>query len=137
MAGEAFAQFNIQIGDDLTWNVQPLLHEIRHALNALLETGETSMIDLRSIPLAPGEEAAIIEKLGSGEVTATLNALGLSEILETQYRGVWLVTHFNTENNIIGRFIEIAVIPEILKSQQEDIRDSLAQLEAVLQTNDE
>jgi len=89
-------------------------------------------INLRSIPLAPGEEEKLIEKLGCGEVRASLNALGPSEIYETRYRGVWLVTHFNTENNIIGRFIEITLIPVILKSQQEDMTDSLAQLEAVL-----
>ena len=44
------AQFNIQIGDDLTWNVAPLLHEVKHALNKLVEDGKTSIIDLRSIP---------------------------------------------------------------------------------------
>ena len=129
MTEKAFSQFNIQIGDDLTRNVQPLLHEIRHALNALLETGDTSVIDLRSIPLAPGEEARLIDRLGRGEVVVELNALGPSEIYETQYRGVWLVTHFNEDNNIIGRFIEITLFPEILKAQREDMQDSLLQLE--------
>ena len=132
MTKEAFAQFNIQIGDDLTWNVVPLLHEIRHALKALLESGETSVIDLRSIPLAPGEEEKLIERLGRGEVVAKLDALGSSEIIETQYSGVWLVTHFNEENSIIGRFIEITLMPEILKAQQQDIRGALAQLESAL-----
>jgi len=116
-------------GEGLTHNVQPLLHEIRHALNALLETGDTSVIDLRSIPLAPGEEARLIDRLGRGEVVVELNALGPSEIYETQYRGVWLVTHFNEDNNIIGRFIEITLFPEILKAQREDMQDSLLQLE--------
>ena len=70
--------FNIQIGDELTWNVQPILHEIRHALRTLLETGQASIIDLRSIPLAPGEEETILDTLGCGEVHAKLNALGPS-----------------------------------------------------------
>lgn len=125
-------QFNIQIGSDLTQNVQPLLHEIRHALRALVGTGESHVIDLRTIPLAPGEEEKIIERLGCGEVHAQLNALGQSDIYETHFKGVWLVTHFNTENSIVGRFIEVTLIPEILKSQQEDMQDSLAQLEAEL-----
>ncbi len=137
MTNEAFAQFNIQIGDDLTRNVQPLLHEIRHGLKNLLETGATSVIDLRSIPLAPGEEAKLIERLGHGEVTVELDALGLSEIYETQYRGVWLVTHFNDDENIVGRFIEITLIPEILKAQQEDMQDSLQQLEEELASGDD
>ncbi len=128
-------QFNIQIGNALTHNVQPLLHEIRHALRELIENGDSHVIDLRTIPLAPGEEEEIIARLGCGEVHAQLNALGQSEIYETQYKGVWLVTHFNAENSIVGRFIEVTLMPEILKSQQEDMQDSLAQLEEELMLN--
>jgi hydrogenase-1 operon protein HyaF len=122
-------QFNIQIGNELTWNVKPILHEIRHALRKLLETGESSIIDLRSIPLAPGEEDTIIDTLGCGEVHAKLNALGPSEIYETRFAGVWLITHFNEENSIISRFIEITAFPDILKSQSDDMTFSLDLLE--------
>jgi hydrogenase-1 operon protein HyaF len=125
----ALPQFNIQIGNELTWNVKPILHEIRHALRKLLETGECSIIDLRSIPLAPGEEQTIIDTLGCGEVHAKLNALGPSEIYETRFSGVWLITHFNEENSVIGRFIEITVFPDILKSQHDDMTFSLDRLE--------
>ena len=120
--------FNIQVGDDLTWNVQPLLHEIKHALAELIASGKTHIIDLRSIPLAPGEEEKIISALGTGEVQAQLNAMGPSEITETQYSGVWLVTHRNDENEIVSRFIEITRLPEILRSQPEDIEDAYSQL---------
>lgn len=129
-------KFNIQIGNELTQNVKPILHEIRHAMSELIETGEAHAIDLRTIPLAPGEEEHIIQKLGHGEVHAHLDALGKSEIYETQYKGVWVVTHFNTETNILGRFIEITHIPEILKSQQEDIQESQEQLEIELNSYD-
>ena len=122
-------QFNIQIGNELTWNVQPLLHEIKHALRKLIESGDSSIIDLRSIPLAPGEEDTIINTLGCGEVHARLNALGPSEVVETRFAGVWLITHFNEDNSIIGRFIEITPLPDILRSQVEDMAFALAQLE--------
>jgi hydrogenase-1 operon protein HyaF len=133
MTDASLPQFNIQIGNDLTWNVQPILHEIRHALRKLLETGESSIIDLRSIPLAPGEEETIIDTLGCGEVHAKLNALGPSEIYETRFAGVWLTTHFNEESSVIGRFIEITRFPDILKSQHEDMTISLDQLEQELE----
>ena len=132
MTETASPQFNIQIGNELTWNVQPILHEIKHALSKLLETGETRIIDLRSIPLAPGEEETIIDTLCCGEVHAKLNALGPSEIYETRFAGVWLITHYNEENNIIGRFIEITKIPGILLSQNEDITIALSVLETEL-----
>jgi len=129
-------QFNIQAGNELTWNVKPLLHEIRHALKNLLSTGETSIIDLRSIPLAPGEEETIINTLGHGEVHARLDALGPSEIYETSYAGVWLVTHYNDSDSIIGRFIEVTELPDILKSQREDVLLALDGLETELGTDD-
>jgi len=115
------SQFNIQIGNEPTLNVQPLLHQVRHALDKLLSDGDPAIIDLRSIPLAPGEEQSIIDLLGQGEVHARLNALGSSEIYETRYAGVWLITHYNEENIIVSRFIEINDIPDILKSQHEDM----------------
>jgi len=121
-------KFNIHIGDELTQNVKPLLHEIKHALENLIENGETSIIDLRSIPLAPGEEEKILNTLGTGEVQAKLNALGLSEVIETQYAGVWVVTHYNDENNIISRFIEVTTMPNILSSQTEDIMAAYSSL---------
>ena len=130
-------KFNIQVGDELTQNVKPLLHEIKHALDNLIETGQTSIIDLRSIPLAPGEEDKILSTLGQGEVLAQLNALGLSEVIETQYAGVWLVTHYNDENTIISRFIEVTTMPEILCSQTEDIMKAYSSLSLDLDENQE
>ena len=117
--------------------MQPLLHEIKHALRKLIESGDSSIIDLRSIPLAPGEEDIIINTLGCGEVHARLNALGPSEIVETRFAGVWLITHFNEDNSIIGRFIEITALPDILQSQAEDMEFSLAQLESELDNESE
>lgn len=128
--------FNIQTSSEFTWNVRPILYEVRHALEALLEKGETSIIDLRSIPLAPGEEDTILNTLGRGEVHAQLNALGPSEICETRYAGVWLISHYNEEEAIVSRFIEITEFPDILKSQQEDMSSALIELTQTLGTQD-
>lgn len=128
-------KFNIQIGDELTQNVKPLLHEIRHALDNLIENDENSIIDLRSIPLAPGEEDTILQKLGTGEVQAKLDALGLSDIYETRYSGVWVITHYNDDKNIISRFIEVTRMPDILKSQSEDVMSAYSNLTIELDEN--
>jgi HupH hydrogenase expression protein, C-terminal conserved region len=133
MSSSSVVQFNIQIGNELTFNVRPLLNEVKHALDNLIETGKTTVIDLRSIPLAPGEEDKILSTLGQGEVQAQLNALGLSEIIETQYAGVWIVTHYNNEDHIISRFIEVTTMPEILCSQTEDIMAAYSRLSITLE----
>ena len=128
-------KFNIQVSDELTQNVKPLLHEIKHALETLIETGKTCIIDLRSIPLAPGEEETILNTLGQGEILAQMNTLGLSEIIETQFVGVWLVTHYNDEGKIISRFIEVTTIPEILCSQTVDIMSAYSKMTETLKSN--
>jgi hydrogenase-1 operon protein HyaF len=125
-------ELRVEAGDQLTFNVEPLLHEIRHGLARLLERDAATTIDLRGIPLAPGEEERIISELGTGEVQARMSALGPSEIMETRYPGVWLVTHYNSENEVIGKFIEVCDIPQILKAQADDVREGLAQLAARL-----
>ena len=131
----ATVQFNIQLSNELTFNVKPLLHEVKHALHNLVTTGKTCIIDLRSIPLAPGEEDKILSTLGKGEVSAELYALGTSEIIETQYSGVWLVTHYNDEREIIGRFIEITTMPDILCSQKDDISHDYKCLSEFMELN--
>jgi hydrogenase-1 operon protein HyaF len=115
-----------------TGNLAPLLHEIRHALRRWLEQGEEHVIDLRSIPLAPGEEDSLLAELGEGEVNAKLSVLGASDVKETRYPGVWLITHYNEHETIIGRFLEVCDVPGIIKSQTDDIRTGLARLEDAL-----
>jgi hydrogenase-1 operon protein HyaF len=132
MAQTTLAEFAIEIGAAGTHNVQPLLHEIRHALAQLLEQGRETVIDLRSIPLAPGEEAAIEQALGEGEVRAVLSALGTSDFRETSYPGVWVVTHYNRDEQIVGKFVEITSIPALLRSQTEDMAAGLRRLQARL-----
>jgi len=119
-------------GDVETGNVVPLLHQIRHAVRQLLEAGEVTVIDLRSIPMGPGEEDRLAAALGQGEVQVRMSALGPSEIIETQYPGVWLVTHHNSDGETIGRFIEVCGFPALVMAQVEDIRAGLEQLEQQL-----
>ena len=109
-------------------NVEPILHEVVHALDRLLDTDEPTVIDLASLPFAPGELDKLEEYLGTGELTAELNALGQSQIRETIYPGVWWLEHHNTEGDVVGRYIEITRTPEILMSQEADITAGRARL---------
>ena len=109
-------------------NVKPLLNEIIHALDRLLGDDEPTVIDLASLPFAPGELAELEDALGSGELTAELDALGKSLIRETAYPGVWWVEHRNTAGDVVGRYIEVTRSPEILMSQDADIGAGRAKL---------
>jgi hydrogenase-1 operon protein HyaF len=109
-------------------NALPILNEIRHALARLLESGETSVIDLGALPMGPQDEAELLAALGEGEVEATINAGGPSSVRETAFHGVWLLTHRNEAGETLARFIEVAFVPELLMSQAEDVADSAAEL---------
>jgi hydrogenase-1 operon protein HyaF len=82
--------------------------------------------------MGPGEEEQIVDRLGRGEVQVRLSALGPSEIIETRYPGVWLVTHRNNDDEVIGKFIEVCAIPRLVTAQDEDIRAGLQLLGAQL-----
>jgi hydrogenase-1 operon protein HyaF len=123
--------------DAFTLNVVPLLHEVRHALERLIESGEPTTIDLGAIPLAPGEFEKIDAALGTGEVKVVLEAMGPSQIYETQFSGVWRITHYNASNEVVGRFIEVTRIPEILLAQETDVRAGLDLLSRKLSGDDD
>ncbi len=118
--------------DFATGNDVPILHEIRHALRRLLSEGKPTVIDLQAIPMAPGEEQRIMELLGVGEVKAEVNALGPSEIVETAYPGVWSIVHRNARGDTVGKFIEITRCPDILRSQEADIKASSERIDRIL-----
>ncbi len=103
-----------------TGNADPILHEIAHALAALLETGEETTIDLGAIPFAGGDERRLDEVLGTGEVRAVLQVMGESHVQETAIAGVWRVDHFDEAGETRSRFIEITFMPGILMTQRDD-----------------
>jgi hydrogenase-1 operon protein HyaF len=114
------------------WGISlPVLHEIRHGLKRLAEHGESTLIDLRAMPFAfgPGDEARLLGLLGEGEVKAEIDALGPTRIWETAVKGVWVVDHRDLDGERLALHVEIAAIPEILRTQPQDIEDAIRELE--------
>jgi hydrogenase-1 operon protein HyaF len=113
-------------------NVALLLEELRHALERRLTDGTTHVIDLRSLPLDPGDEERLFEALGTGQVHAEFDALGRSAIDETGYPGIWRVSHWNSAGELTGRFLEVTYTPALLSSPPEDVAVGLGRLTADL-----
>lgn len=110
-------------------NVRPILNEVLHALDKLLEDDVPTTIDLAGLPFAPGELDQLEATLGKGELSARLDALGSSRIRETTYPGVWWIEHQNVHDEVVGRYLEVTRLPEILSSQEADIMAGRARLE--------
>lgn len=122
----------VALEPELRGNSLPLLHEIRHALGRLLETGEPTVIDVQSLPMAPGDLNRLFDALGKGEVRAELESLGKSVIREARYSGVWIIEHMTGSGDVSSRFIEIAWVPSLLQAQVEDVQEGLSELAGAL-----
>ncbi len=112
-----------------TGNFQSILMEIKFSLEQLLEQKKSHIIDLRAMPWSPGEEHKLEKYLGKGEVHIELDALGKSTFYETSYSGIWVVTHYSEDGAVIAKAIEITYMPEMVFSQDEEIKDSLERFE--------
>ena len=115
-------------------NVLAILHEVRHALERLISTGEATRIDLHALPFGAGDEAWLTALLGTGEVRATIEALGPTSVQETAIPGVWLVDYHNAEGQRLALHLEITCIPGILRTQCRELDTAVAALEARLST---
>lgn len=113
-------------------NALPLLHEIAHALQRLHQNGTTTTIDLNAIPFGPGDESRLLDLLGRGEVRATLDVLGESQIWESTFPGVWVVEHRAAGGERVALQIEITRLPGILQTQPEDLVEGLAKITKTL-----
>lgn len=113
-------------------NLHALLAEIATRVERLVNEGAASSMDINSLPFAPGEYERLRTLLGEGEVSAHIEAMGPSEVVETRYPGVWWVTHYNVAGDIIADTIEITTLPAILTSQPADVRAGLELLNAQL-----
>ena len=131
MSSEALADIKIQVEapEYDSGNLHSILSEIKFALEQLLEQKKTHSIDLRAMPWSPGEEDKLEQYLGRGEISVELDALGKSTFYESRFSGIWIVTHYNQEDEIIGKLIEITTMPEMIFSQYEDIKESLENIQ--------
>jgi hydrogenase-1 operon protein HyaF len=113
-------------------NAHAVLREIESRLQLLLEKGEEGSIDLSGLPLMPEDYDLLEETLGEGEVVAEVHSLGPTRIHETGIPGVWWVTHYNSDDEVLAEFIEVAWCPEILLTPEDDVKDGLEALRARL-----
>lgn len=108
--------------------IRALLCEILAKLESLLASGQTDRIDLRRLPLRPDGLRTIRAFLGGGEVDATVRGVGSCSFQESRTSGVWWVTQRNTSGELVGEFVEIAHVPELLKSGHIEVRDAVEDL---------
>ncbi|MDT8408068.1 MAG: hydrogenase expression/formation C-terminal domain-containing protein [Wenzhouxiangellaceae bacterium] len=108
--------------------VHALGHEIQSCLEKLAASGESSMIDLKTLPMAPGEYDDIKTMLGQGELDLVLDMDGPTRIRETAYPGVWWIQHKDRNDQILSEIIEISRVPDFLAIQADQVTESAKRL---------
>jgi hydrogenase-1 operon protein HyaF len=108
--------------------VAAILVEIAARLERLATEGETALIDIRSLPLSPADRIELLEALGRGEVTATLDAQGVSTLRETAFAGVWWIEHRDRDAEVTAELLEVTLAPHILAADPKDIAIAAAAL---------
>lgn len=117
--------FNFLADDTL---VDALLAEIAGLMENLVDRNISGSIDLLGLPLSAACLALLEQRLGTGEISVTLTAAGKSEIHETGFSGVWWSSHSDETGRIVAMLIDVAFVPEILKTNIDDVRLSQRRL---------
>lgn len=113
-------------------NALALLHEVVALLRTLLEKDEPADIDLRALPLNHQDYELLRDTLGEGGVSAEVQNQGVTRIQQSGVAGVWWVTHYNEEEDVIGEFLEITFCPEALIVDLEAVKEGSDALQARL-----
>ncbi len=116
----------------LSGNAPVVLREIAQKVRRLVDAGEASTIDLLAMPLTAADLDWLRESLGNGETHISLDAGGESRLDETSCPGVWWVTHHNGQGAVASAFIEVAVVPELVKAPIDDVAAGLERLDLLI-----
>lgn len=112
---------SIKVAEQPTGMAEALMTELQTHLLALAQQDVSNSVDLRSLPMNDADRQQLAKLLGKGEVEISLNTIGKSKIYETSYTGIWWLTHFGDDENILSELIEITHVPEIIISHRDDI----------------
>jgi hypothetical protein len=115
-------------------NAIPVLNEIRYAMKALREHGETRTINLMNFPLTNDDSAFLDEVLGRGAISIHYDGPEHTFWQEAKVAGVWWGEYRNANNRVTLRTIEVTDFPALAKSQSDDIADGIGRLDKVLAT---
>jgi hydrogenase-1 operon protein HyaF len=114
--------------------VAAILMELSTLLGRLVDSQTPAAIDLRSLPMSPNDRVALERALGEGEVRATVDAQGLSTIVETRIAGIWWVKHCNAQGDLVAELLEVTRVPDILACAPDDIAAGVQTLRAQIAT---
>ena len=117
----------------LTGMSDAVFAEVAARLAEVVAGASAPPIELTAMPLTSEDRADLEQRLGRGEVFATIESAGRSEVWETQFSGVWFVRHFGENDRTASECIEFGAAPAILFSHRADMAAAARRLATALQ----
>jgi hydrogenase-1 operon protein HyaF len=114
-------------------NSPALLAEIGGQLALPPGAAAPKQINLTLLPLTPEDHAVLERALPVGPVAMISRGFGSCHVTSTLARGVWRVQYFNSMKTLILDTIEVTPMPEVAVAAPEDLADSLARLDELVQ----
>ena len=116
----------------LTGMAEAVLAEIATRLAEAAGGALVAPIELTAMPLTSEDRAELEQRLGRGEVFATIESAGRSEVWETVFSGVWFVRHLGEGGRTASESVEVGAVPAILRSHRADMAAAAARLAAAV-----
>lgn len=114
-------------------NAAPILTELEEHRGRCGVGGPAHVINLTLLPLSSEDLGFLDETLGRGPVAILSRGYGDCRITSTALPRIWWVRYHNAMGTLILNTLEVTDIPQVACAAPEDIRDSAARLEALLQ----
>ena len=112
-------------------NAAPILTELADKLAA--GSDEPHVVNLTLLPCTDEDIAFLMNTLGGGPTVILSRGYGNCRITSTAVRNIWWVQYFNSQDTLILNSIEVSRVPAVACAAAEDIADSKARLEEILE----
>jgi len=112
-------------------NAAPILTELADKLAD--DSDEPHVVNLTLLPCTDEDIAFLMSTLGGGPTVILSRGYGNCRITSTAVRNIWWVQYFNSQETLILNSIEVSRVPAVACAAGEDIADSKARLEEILE----
>jgi hydrogenase-1 operon protein HyaF len=107
--------------------------EVEEAVRRYAAEGTEHSINFSLLPTTAAELELIDARLGRGPVNVLSRAYGKCQVISTRTANTWWVRYYNGMDKLILNSLEVVAVPGVVTAAEEDLRDSAARLQEILE----
>ncbi len=114
-------------------NAPSVLVELEHQRRSWQAGQLAHVVNLTLLPLSPQDIGYLDYRLGTGRVLILSRGYGNCRITNCRVPHSWRVVYYNSMDSVILNSVEVSDMPEVACAAPQDLRDSVARLQEVMQ----